>query len=85
MTTTKTIFTTYGSVRGCCGHRHETRDGADKCLALDQAGCASQGGYSDREVVLVGSDGYLYHDMGQVGAEDGDHWIRSAGGTGATM
>jgi hypothetical protein len=79
------VFTTYGSVRGCCGHRHETRQSADACLADDQAGCSSQGGYSDRAVVLVGDDGYLYHDMGQMQAEDGDHWIRSAGGCGVKL
>lgn len=84
-TTKTTIFTTYGSVRGCCGHRHTTRSGADRCLARDQAGCESQGGYSDRSVVLVGEDGYLYHDMGQMQAEDGDHWIRSDDGGGVKI
>ncbi len=74
------IFTTYGSVRGCCGHKHTSRAAADKCLADDSSGCGSQGGYSDRQVVLVGDDGYLYQDMGQMAAEDGDHWIRSSSG-----
>lgn len=80
-TETNVIFSTYGSVRGCCGHRHETRQAADKCLAKDQAGCKSQGGYSDRSVVLVDDEGWLYHDMGQFAAEDGDHWIKSNGGS----
>ncbi len=84
-TDTTVIFSTYGSVRGCCGHKHKTREGADKCLTSDQKGCKSQGGYSDRSVVLVGEDGYLYRDMGQFAAEDGDHWIRSNGGTGAKI
>ena len=84
-TTTATIFSTYGSVRGCCGHRHTTLSGAARCLARDRAGCASQGGYSDRSLVLVDADGYLYHDMGQIAAADGDHWVRSAGGTGAKV
>lgn len=82
MTTTQVIFTTYGPVRGCCGHKHESRQEADRCLQNDQEGCRSQRGYSDRSVVLVGSDGYLYHDVGQIEAEDGDHWIRAEGGCG---
>jgi len=85
MTTTTVIFSTYGSVRGCCGHRHKSRAAAEKCLANDQAGCKSQGGYSDREIVLVGDDDYLYRDMGQIAAEDGDHWIRTDGGCGAKI
>jgi hypothetical protein len=80
-----TTYTTYGSVRGCCGHKHQTLTAAQKCLSRDQAGCRSQGGYSDREVVLIGGDGYLYRDMGQVEAEDGNHWVRGPGGSGATL
>ena len=71
-------YTTYGSVRGCCGHEHASIESARRCLDLDRDGCDSQGGYSDREIVLIGSDGYLYRDMGQVDAEDGDHWIASS-------
>ena len=43
-------YHTKGSVRGRCSHNHKTIGGALACLAKDQAGCASQGGYSDREV-----------------------------------
>jgi hypothetical protein len=71
----KMTYTTYGSIRGGCDHRHATKAAAEKCLAHDQAG------YSDREIVLVGDDGYLYRDMGQFAAEDGDHWIRGPGGS----
>ena len=39
-----------GSVRGECGHVHRTLRGAARCLARDQRGCRSQGGYSDRHV-----------------------------------
>ena len=77
-----TTYTTFGSVRGGCGHRHKTLESARRCLDKDQSGCGSQGGYSDREVVLVGDDDYLYRDMGQFAAEDGDHWIKSAAGSG---
>lgn len=68
-------YTTYGSVRGCCGHKHKTSEAAEKCLDRDQKGCRSQGGYSDRSVVEVGEDGYLYHD-----ASDGSSWIPGPGG-----
>lgn len=48
-------YTTWGSVRGCCGHAHESQDAAEKCIARDHRGCASQGGYSDREVRIIES------------------------------
>lgn len=43
-------YTTTGSVRGSCGHRHRTVSGAAACLGRDQTDCARQGGYSDRAV-----------------------------------
>lgn len=43
-------YSTYGSVRGTCGHKHKSIAAARKCLEEDQKGCASQGGYSDREI-----------------------------------
>lgn len=48
-----TYFTTRGSVRGCCGHKHRTIEAALRCLKSDQSGCASQGGYSDRQLIPV--------------------------------
>ncbi len=48
-----TTYTTEGSVRGCCGHKHRTIEAAIRCIKRDQAGCSSQGGYSDRSVVRV--------------------------------
>lgn len=52
---TTTIATSYTcgvwtDVRGTCGHSHRTLVAAKRCLAKDQAGCESQGGYSDRLV-----------------------------------
>lgn len=44
------MFTTWGRVRGCCGHAHLTIGGAIKCLEADQSGCESQGGHSDRKI-----------------------------------
>ena len=43
-------YTTWGSVRGGCGHEHRTLLAAYKCVRRDQRGCAGQGGYSDRHV-----------------------------------
>lgn len=45
------FYTTTGSVRGCCGHKHRSIVTAKRCIDNDQAGCATQGGYSDRHVV----------------------------------
>jgi hypothetical protein len=50
-----TTYTTRGSVRGCCGHKHRSIETAQKCVMADEAGCRRQGGYSDRSVVR--SDG----------------------------
>lgn len=43
-------WTTYGPVRGDCGHRHRTQQAAQDCANLDQRVCKLVGGYSDREV-----------------------------------
>lgn len=51
------MFTTKGSVRGSCGHDHRTLKGAVACLKRDQRGCAKQGGYSDRTVLLSTGEG----------------------------
>ena len=40
-------YTTWGPVRGCCNHAHQTPETAMKCLAQDRRGCKNQGGYSD--------------------------------------
>ena len=68
-------FTTYGPIRGCCGHRHKTRDAAERCRQQDQNGCASQstGGYTDRDVAVIGDDGFLYYD------EECTDWVPSRG------
>ena len=44
-------YTTKGSVRGQCAHKHRTLSGAVRCLKDDRRGCERQGGYSDRDVV----------------------------------
>lgn len=44
-------YTTEGSVRGCCGHKHKSIRTAYACFVRDYEGCRSQGGYSDRNVV----------------------------------
>jgi hypothetical protein len=67
-------YTTYGSVRGKSGKLHRSREAAERDLARDQCGCASQGGYSDRAVVVVCRDGYLYYD------DACTDWVPSEGG-----
>lgn len=44
------LYTTWGPVRGGCGHAHRSIEAAERCLEKDQRGCASQGGYSDRSI-----------------------------------
>ena len=50
---TRTRYQCRGDVRGCCGVDHKTLATAAKHLQLDQVGCRSQGGYSDRYVYEV--------------------------------
>lgn len=45
-----TRYTTWGSVRGGCGHLHMTVESAERCAARDQRDCRRQGGYSDRTI-----------------------------------
>lgn len=52
----RTIYTTWGSVRGCCGHRHRTPEAAWACLQNDRSGCRNKRGYSDREIYVAQSD-----------------------------
>lgn len=42
-------FVVYGSVRGLVSE-HRTLSGANRSLRRDEAGCVSQGGYSDANV-----------------------------------
>lgn len=50
-------YTTSGSFRGSCGHKHRYIRTAQACLLEDAKGCASQGGYTDRVVQAVDDDG----------------------------
>ena len=49
------LYTTWGSVRGCCGHAHKTAEAAEECINQDAHGCMLAGGYSDREVRAIES------------------------------
>ena len=49
-------YTTWGSVRGDCGHAHQTPAAAQACADADQSGCAIQGGYRDRYVRVLSDD-----------------------------
>lgn len=53
-------YTTWGSVRGCCGHEHATFADAETCRVLDARGCRAHGGYSDRRVRVVDGDWRSY-------------------------
>lgn len=64
-------YTTWGSVRGGCGHVHRSARAAYRCLERDRAGCHRQGGYSDRRIrVVEGGDAEMraeidrYHQDG---------------------
>ena len=76
MTTETTVrgYACHGSVRGGCGCLHRTIEAAEKCLARDQAGCKKARGYSDRTIVVVGDDGYLYMD------QRCQEWVPGVGG-----
>ena len=65
-----TTYRCVGDIRGDCGHEHKTIAGAARCLARDEAECAGQGGYSDRE--LVDSDG---HEYLEVEMSTGTGWV----------
>lgn len=49
------LYTTWGPVRGDCGHVHRSLDAAEACLNRDGRECKSAGGYSDREVRVITS------------------------------
>ncbi len=50
MTIVADSYTTYGSVRGDCGHQHRTVEAAQRCADRDMRDCRKVGGYSDRRV-----------------------------------
>jgi len=56
-------YTTWGPVRGDCGHRHHSIRAAERCLASDRQGCASQGGSSDREIWVLDPDDLDTYDL----------------------
>lgn len=63
MTMTRTTsYTTWGPVRGDCGHHHTTQETAFACIQRDQRGCRSQGGYSDRALRLLEPDNLDAYD-----------------------
>ena len=46
-------YSVRGSIRGDCGHHHQSLKTANQCLCNDRQGCSAQGGYSDRSIVFV--------------------------------
>lgn len=71
-------YGTYGNVRGY-GPRRGTLAAAEMDLGADQAGCRRQGGYSDRQVVAIDSDGacWAVEPDGAIG-----DWVPGPGGAG---
>jgi len=49
-------YTTYGSIRGGCSHRHDTYAAAERCAERDQRDCHRAGGYSDRTIRELADD-----------------------------
>lgn len=62
-----TTYTTEGSVRGSCGHKHKTLESAIKCLQVDRDGCGAQGAYSDRQVVRTGGEPMTEREHDEMG------------------
>ena len=53
------IYTCWGSVRGCCGQVHTSTEEAIACIGDDHDGCKGQGGYSDRHVRVIKTEGEI--------------------------
>jgi hypothetical protein len=76
-----TYFTSIGSVRGACGHKHKSEHAAEACIAADNRACARQGGYSDRVVAArrprFDADEYVHAHDGRfvVAARNGAQFI----------
>jgi hypothetical protein len=58
-------YTTYGPVRGL-GPVRTSRWRAESDLGSDRAGCRLQGGYSDRCIYDVDSEGFLRDSDGEL-------------------
>ena len=58
-------WTSYGLVRGQCGHRHREVDSAIRCISHDRVACKREGGDSDRSVWLIDDNGYLKGSTGE--------------------
>ena len=81
----KTYYTGEGSVRGECGHRHETREAAEACCDRDGRGCRAVGGYSDRAVRTYPGDDWddpICRACGRVCVYDDnyDEWVCEGAG-----
>jgi len=65
-----TQYTTNGSIRGSCGHRHRTIKAAVRCLAAERRRCNRARGYSDREVIRVDGAALNHEELIELAAED---------------
>lgn len=76
ITDTLDSYTTAGSVRGTCGHRHGAIATALECLRADQRDCASARGYSDRRVVRCDGEPLCDGEREELLAQLGDEATR---------
>lgn len=78
----ETRYTTWGPVRGCCGHRHRTIRAASACCDRDHRDVVRGHGetaYSDREVRVLRDGDTLSHDVRR-GPGEPEGVIRELGG-----
>lgn len=81
-----TTIVAWGSYGAVCGYGvcSESRPVVDRDLADHREGCASQGGYSDRRIVAVDDEGYLWSlTYDDDDAERLGGWVRANGGQAA--
>lgn len=69
------MYSTQGSVRGSCPHKHRSLRTALLCVQKDQKGCASVGGYSDRRVVHFDGSPLTETEAETLQELEEDHWI----------
>ena len=68
-----TYYTTNGSVRQSCNHKHRSIGTAVRCLLRDHVNCAKLRGYSDRTIIAI-EDG----ERRELTAQEHDEWNYAA-------
>lgn len=60
-------YTTWGPIRGWCGHVHEGVETAQRCLTKDRRDCQKEGNRSDRQVRRI----FSCRDLRNIDANSG--------------